>query len=499
MTNGTEKETDGAGSPAGGWRSRMPSLPVLAWFAGVWLMTGFAMGTATLLGPVRSVTGRMRASGASESAESLVVLAIIVVYVILSAVAAWWLVRRSRQGEGPLGRGWPPAAAAAAAGLALWLWFQPSILNRGATMETDAAGRFVFGPYPDAARLDSLQAAGFDGVISLLHPAVVPFEPALLEEERENVAAMDGFELVHAPMLPWVSENEESIATIRELIASGQGTWYVHCYLGRDRVGVVRRLVESATGEIQPSADFGNPQLAGEDDFERGPIFVAYSPVYITPYPLDYEFLSFYVDDRISQIVSLLDPENESDVRWIQQEEEWVQRYGVPYLNLPMESEPFDPRRALEVAGRIRTLPHPVAVHAFLTPSITTQAVRIALNSGLPPLPPMLFEERPLDGGLAEVLAPNVALGPTPTPEEAAGRLPNRGIRAFVIVDGTAPDVRAAVEAQGYTWIEAASDDPGLLERLSGGGPWYVFGPGSARVRDAIATRLGPVFRDAPR
>jgi len=41
-----------------------------------------------------------------------------------------------------------------------------------------------FGPYPTYEELRKLQDDGYTAVVSLLHPAVVPFEPKLISDER---------------------------------------------------------------------------------------------------------------------------------------------------------------------------------------------------------------------------------------------------------------------------------------------------------------------------
>ena len=86
-----------------------------------------------------------------------------------------------------------------------------------------------------------LKREGFT-IVSLLHPAVVPFEPKLISDEKK-LAESIGVPLIHVPMLPWVSGNQEALATIRQLAADRTRHFYVHCYLGQDRVRVVRHAI----------------------------------------------------------------------------------------------------------------------------------------------------------------------------------------------------------------------------------------------------------------
>ena len=94
-------------------------------------------------------------------------------------------------------------------------------------------------------------------------------------------------------------------------------------------------------------------------------------------------------------------------------------------------------------------------------------------------------------------MAPNVALGPHPRGRELGGVLYRRGIRGFIYV-GAAGDERARSDGElcrreGIDWraIDAASD---LLELLTSGGPWYLYGPGLAALRPRIVDTLGPAI-----
>src|SRR3990172_8140308 len=70
-----------------------PSWKDVCVFLFVWLMVGFSTGTSTLVGPVRWVTTLLRSSEEAAGAEKWVVRAIIVLYVMASAIIALWLTR----------------------------------------------------------------------------------------------------------------------------------------------------------------------------------------------------------------------------------------------------------------------------------------------------------------------------------------------------------------------------------------------------------------------
>jgi len=200
-------------------------------FLCTWLAVGFSSGTVTLLGPVRWVTSAMRDGGASGVAERAAVLAIVAAYVSLSFIVTLMLVRGAvRRG------GWRrvavPVGAWLAAAACLWLWMTPRLVNGFQPVQIDTVARFTFGPYPERERFEQLREQGFTAVVSLLHPAVVPFEPTLLARERE-LAEEFGIEFIHAPMLPWVGDAVATIALLQELAGRQTGRYYVHCYLGR--------------------------------------------------------------------------------------------------------------------------------------------------------------------------------------------------------------------------------------------------------------------------
>lgn len=510
---------------AGGKPSRARTV---ALFGFVWLMVGFASGTLVLLGPVRWLTDAIQAGGYGEAVERTAVIGVIALLVVGSAWLSWWLAKRSvhaRTFATSLGI---PAATTVLAGTAVWVWMTPDLVNRTAEVELGRHGQFSYGPYPDSARMVQLKDEGYTAVISLLHPAVLPFEPVLLAEEK-RIAEATGMSLVHAPMLPWVNDNAGSLETIRELARTGEGKYYVHCYLGRDRVRVVQRIVEQVqntvddlaggpqpgsrtpagpttsqspasreepgaapAGEMEPE---GPPAVASLERFERGSIFVAPLPVYVTPYPTDGEFLAFVLGEEIRHVVSLLDPENPEDVPWIEKERAVMAEYGMPFTIAPIRDDPFDPQQALAAARTVRGLPHPVIVHAFLTETPATQAFRQALASGLPPVPPSLFRT-PLSRGAVDVLAPNVAMGPRPLGPEFGGALARRGIRRVAFVGPVdSPELvedRAAVAETELDLHQFEADSPALLPELRRGGPWYVYGPGAESVRGTISQALGP-------
>jgi len=479
----------------------------LASFAGLWLLVGFSSGSAALLGPVRWLTLHARAAGWSPDVERLVVVPLVAAYVVLSALVALWLtasLRRSRLLHVRLG---VPLLCLAAAGGALWLWMTPEALGAGGG-ETEAVGRsFTFGSYPTEERMRELKREGYTAVVSLLHPLVVPFEPKLIADGRA-AAERAGLEYVNVPMLPWVSDNGEALARIEQLARSGgRQRLYVHCYLGKDRVRLVKRLVEQIdpTAQVAVTADLDAHQARRrlEDGMrlERGVVVRVAPEVFLTPFPTDNEFMSYILPGTHGQVLSLLDPDDDGDRAWIDKERELLRGHRLPFELRPLPHAEFDPARALAVAREAAAMPRPFVVHAFLAVdsgrSPSAEAFLQAFRSDLPPLPPALFVE-PLARGAAQVLAPNVALGPRPAPGEFRGSLWSRGVREFVYVgDGAASEARAdraTCRAAGVPWhaLDGRADE--LLALVSAGGPWYLYGPWAAKLAPEVTAALGPAI-----
>lgn len=339
-------------------------------FLYLWLVVGFFAGTVTLLGPVRWLTALVRAASWTQGRENVAVAGVIAAYLIASLALARWLLRVVLRAQRRGVRFGIPLGITVAAAVCLWAWMQPGTLARpdaGPSQRVALASgaQFVFGPYPDAARLRRLKADGFTAVISLLHPAVLPFEPKILAEERRNARAA-GLALMHAPMLPWVGSNERSLAEIRRL-ATGAGRYYVHCYLGRDRANVVKRVLEDMGRAVAGAADL--QQLRGFEErsepFERGPLQRLERGVWLIPYPNQHELFAYLLFGSVRHVVLLLDPAFPQQRGWLSEAERLFREYAMPFTLEPLRGG--DAARAAEIARRVRVLPRPVAVVAAFT------------------------------------------------------------------------------------------------------------------------------------
>ncbi len=346
-------------------QARAKALALVLFF---WLTAGFSIGTGTLLGPVRWTVSHARRSGWSQAGENLAIVGIIAGLIGVSGLLAVRLARLVSRTQRPSVRwGWPLALALMAFGM-LHLWLNPSLLSGSSGGVTEAGPRFTFGPYPDEKRLRELEAEGYTAVISLLHPAVVPFEPRLIADE-ERAARRVGIALRHIPMLPWISDNAAALEEIRKLAASPTGRFYVHCYLGMDRIQLVRRVVEQADPAARSSSQSAAASLRGVPALERGSIEELEDGVFLTPMPTESEFLRFILPAGVKQVVCLLDPRDPDDAIWIAKERTQLATLAIPFAILPLPDGPGRDRRAGEVVRAVRGMPRPVIVHAFFSPS----------------------------------------------------------------------------------------------------------------------------------
>lgn len=337
----------------------------LATFGYVWLMVGFFTGTLVLLGPTKWITARFRGAGADQGAENLAMYGVMAAFVILSFLLSLWLTRRILGSDRRAVRFGVPATATALAALALWGWTNPARFvsaeeAQHGEVAFESGATFHFGPYPDRARLESLKAEGFAAVISLQHPAVVPFEPPGIKAEQETAADL-GLPFIHAPMVPWVSDNAGSLNKIREIARTGDGKYYVHCGLGRDRTNVVKRMLErmgakTGDGEIPAPRTFAARLADKKPPFERGQIREIEPDVWLIPYPNEHELYANMLSGQVAHVLLLLDPNDPQQAEWLAEARREFDSYAVPYTEMPLRPDDSD-ARAAEVAAKAKSLP----------------------------------------------------------------------------------------------------------------------------------------------
>lgn len=345
------------------------TLPSFLFFGFIWVCLGFFLGCLTLMGPVRWVVTWARDNKLSESAENWSVRAVIILFVIFS----FWLAREvagaATKTEKRALRWGIPVSVLGLALLALSLFMNPDFLNKttGGSIDTSNKG-FTFGPYPTAEMLVELKKEGYAGVISLLHPAVTPFEPVLLNDEQK-AGRQIGIAIISVPMLPWISQNEESIERIRAIAARPKGRYYVHCYLGKDRVNVVKRIIADVDKALVNNQTASPARRLDEiDRFERGPIVVLGNDVYLTPYPTDEEYLGYLIAAGVNQVVCVLDPADPETQQRIKDEKKSSNLYQVAYLTHPIPETGND-EEIEALLDKMKGLSRPLVIHRFFSDS----------------------------------------------------------------------------------------------------------------------------------
>jgi hypothetical protein len=334
-----------------------------------WLCLGFCLGTLTLMGPVRWAVTWVRTAGGGETLEKIAVLSLIGLLAAASFLSARYAAsltaaaRKKRLKIIYLG------GALCMCAVSLGFWMNPRLmtdLRAVGRPEYFSKAEFVFGPYPDRERMLELKADKYTAVISLLSPAVVPFEPVLIEQEAA-LAREHGVDLIHIPMLPWVSANDEGERKIKELAAKAYGRYYVHCYLGKDRVNIFRKMLGAASKDItlQPAAPGGMRTLYDIKKFERGDITLLERDVFFTPLPTDEEFFGYVLNGSVKTLVSLLNPANSEDLPWIEKEKALAAKYGLGFVNCPWLA--LDREEKDAAVNNILSLEKPLAIHAFNT------------------------------------------------------------------------------------------------------------------------------------
>jgi hypothetical protein len=340
----------------------------------MWLLVGLILGTAVLIGPVRLLTEGMGEAGWEQRSQDHVLIVVILLYLALSLVLTRYVVGIMLRARNRNTR-WAIATVFTVIGAVTgWQWSNPanllaSIAGGGDAGTFSAAGgaEFVFGAYPDEDKLRELQLRGVTSVISLQHPGVI-VEREGINAERDATTKL-GLTLIQAPMLPWVSDNAASLQKLRLIARRGQGKFYVHCGLGRDRVNVAKRVIEAEGTRVAVASDL----IAATDfadrtsPFERGSLLQIDKGKWVIPYPNEHEMFGYLLGGQAGHVISLLDTTDEEYAEWQTLMRRHLSEHRVPFTALPLRIG--DRRRAREIARAIRGMPGKVTIVAPDTPT----------------------------------------------------------------------------------------------------------------------------------
>lgn len=333
-------------------------------FLYTWLCSGFFLGTLTLLGPVRWLTSWGRESGWDQNIENWVVLGIILLLFVLSAAVARIILQFLENSKKTIFIA--GILFCTMIGLvSFWIWLNPDWVIGDVGYERVANSPIAFGPYPTAEKFPGLKKDGFTAIVPLLHPTAVPFEAILLEQLKSN-AKLAGLAVIHAPMVPWLSENEESLRAIYDLAKSQSGQYYVHCYLGKDRIQVVKNYLARRGIPVPELGRTLKRTIEKMRKLERGKIIRLSHNIYITPYPTPDEFFFTILRGKVKQVVCLLDPKDPDSRKLIEWERNELRKYAMPFIELPIALANRS-QDALRAAHVVRTLSGLTVVHAYHT------------------------------------------------------------------------------------------------------------------------------------
>lgn len=300
-------------------------------------LAGFILGIGFLFLINVPVEAFMKRSDMSQRAIDMMMNVLIILYGVTAGILTIWFNRRlvidSRKHK----------TAAMVLGLLLLtdglafatLISTDSALVNGVSGSSTVTSTHTFGPYPDEKQLAELKEQGYSGVITLLNPAI-PFEKLLLDRELEAGRKL-GIQVYSFPMLPWVSENKESLENIKQIVRTTKGSFYFHCYLGKHRVDMVRQMVTREFGDTPLREDV----FLLPDHLERGNlIFHEAGRIIIGPFPTDEEWFNILSRGRVRNVISVLDPEKPEDLRLIEKERKACADLGLNLILYPVKNSP---------------------------------------------------------------------------------------------------------------------------------------------------------------
>lgn len=347
---------------------RPPMSRFLATFGFAWLMVGLFTGTIVLVVAVRWIVNLLHYWGFGQTAQDRTLIGVIILFVVGSFILTRALVRHVFRMHSVRGRRAVVASLVLPGALSLWAWSDPTRLlagiagGEGSTLRMAGGPEFIFGAYPDDEKLRELKKQGVTTIVSLQHPAVLVELQGIKAEEDD--ARRLGLNFVQAPMLPWVSDNSDAIAKIKDLALHGHGVYYVHCGLGRDRVNIAKRVIESVDSTRVAKADVMNAvgfeSRENGTAFERGRIFKLAEDEWLIPFPNRAELQGFVLQGRAGEVFLLLNPADTLQKRWLAETEPLLRQYVVPYTVIPFA--PADTARIDDIMTEIRTAKPPITI-----------------------------------------------------------------------------------------------------------------------------------------
>jgi protein tyrosine phosphatase (PTP) superfamily phosphohydrolase (DUF442 family) len=386
---------------------------------------------------------------------------------------------------------------AAGATFAMFLDTGMAIIAARRSRVEQLSRNLTFGPYPDLEDLKSLQFQHYDGVITLLHPAL-PFEKVLLDRETQD-AAEAGIPVYSFPMLPWISENREALEAVQRLLGDGSKRYYVHCYLGQHRANLVRQMATHGLGLAQESVDELLPER-----LERGTLFTyEQKRIVLGPLPVDQEWFTAVLRHGVREVVSTLDPADPDNQGWIEQINKVAADYNLRVTSKPLDTHAPDPLAVRDLARYARDATERVYILGYRT-GRWVWPLDAALGGGQ--FTPQPIEREVFERGQLFKFNRKYVLGPYPTDDEI-GTLKLAGIREIVsLMDANKPDNQRWIQREqqwtavyGFQFtqfsIPSSGDASQQIDQATDyirgrPGPLYIHGFRTDERVQAVANRL---------
>jgi hypothetical protein len=334
------------------------------------------------VGPSRMIADKARIENWSENQENLIQKITIFIFCILILIITLLLIKKFNKSTPFIQKLILILSSVSLFGTLYIFTFKPELLISNSetndSFEKNEGIEFYFGSYPDADKMEELKSENYTAIISLLHNMVIPAEPILMKKEADN-ATKTGIKLISIPMLPWIIENDSALIKIKQLAKNAKGKYYVHCYLGKDRVNVFKSIIEKENNAIKIKNNFAGRNIDTISKFERGKIYKLNSDIYLTPYPTDEEFFSFIFNGKIKSVVSLMDTKISGEKPFIIREGNIMKQYNMNFKNFPVKYSETNKIKVL--LDSINKLPKPLIIHNFSTQSSETEKFVSAIKS----------------------------------------------------------------------------------------------------------------------
>lgn len=478
-------------------------------FLYILLCVGFTLGTLTLNLIVENITSPIRESIWFASYENFIVIAIILIYLYVSVYLTRILFIIFRKSSRLIEIiGYVLLTIALLASFVSWMLPSMDSKNNGVLVTAD--GRFTTGPYPDREKMLELKKEGYT-IISLLSPYVAPFEPILINKEIKNARDV-GIEVIQAPMLPWISGNDQSANIIKNIAQTKNGKkYYIHCYYGRDRAFLAMKIINNyspVTAFNTQTTESNHSNEIKTFEFERETAFDVGNKIVFAPNPTPEEFM-YLINNRYNKKLNAFFNSPLKNAYSIQStnytlfpEEKHLAALGVNLKLIYWNDFPYDPDKILNFARELRQSPDPSVVYTFYTNQMTKPLVLdgifVSYVTDLPALPRILIATVHRNNGPQTLIAPNILIGPTPTTGEIKRLLVDIGIRKIAYI-GDCDDREKDIEnysllIKSFEVTCYEENDESLIVSLAKGGPWYVYGPELPEAEDKLKKAFANSF-----